>query len=191
VVEVPAIGIYQSMNLAIERVTTRYCIFVNGGDEILNIREIYLLCARIQKHLWAYGGTILHNETTGNFKKYIFRPYSRFFHKYSLKFVPHCSTIFNTNFLKEIGGYDPTYGVASDQALMLNFANQSRPVTTPKIISRFYLGGVSTRSNQEIINEYKLIERDLRKYNNSFHNLLHETIWLCVATLRKLFKKTK
>jgi hypothetical protein len=188
ILQIPSIGIYQSMNVAVNKINTEYCLFINGGDEILNFEEISILCSRIQGHLWGYGASILYDENTQTSKKYTFYPYSKFLHKYSLKFVPHCSTIFNTDFLKNLGGYQYMFGIGSDQALIFNFATYGRPIITSKAISKFYLGGASTRSNKEVIENFKFIERSFRKNNNIFFRISSETIWKLVTLLRNLLK---
>ena len=188
ILQIPSIGIYQSMNVAINKINTEYCMFINGGDEILNFKEISILCSRIRGHLWGYGASILYDDKMQNSKKYTFYPYSKFLHKFSLKYVPHCSTIFNTDFLKNLGGYQYMFGIGADQALIFNFATYGRPVTTSKEISKFYLGGTSTRSNKEIIENFKFIESSFRRNNNIFFRISSETIWKLVTLLRILLK---
>jgi len=188
IIRSPAIGIYESMNLAINNIHTEYCMFLNGGDEILNFKEVSILCNRVRGHLWAYGACILYDENTKFSRKYTFYPYSRFLHKYSLKFVPHCSTIFNTNLLKKLGGYQSIFGIAADQALIFNFATYSRPITTLKTISKFYLGGTSTRSDEEIVENFKFIEQNFRNKNNILYEIFSKTIWKMVSFLRSYLK---
>jgi hypothetical protein len=174
------------MNLGIEILTTKYCIFLNGGDEITSIKNISNMYLKMEDHLWGYGRAILYNPQSMDSRLYTFRPYSKFLHIFSLKYVPHCSTIFDSSFIKSIGGYDDTFGVAADQALILKFAEHQRPVTSLMILSKFYLGGTSTRSGDEIIKDFKFIEKYFYR-NILFDFFISKPMWLIVSQIRKFY----
>lgn len=172
------------MNLGLEKTETEYCMFLNGGDEMIDFSQFAHLYNKIQGKLWGYGGTELYESAMEKRRKYFFVPYSKFLHKFSIKYVPHCSTIFKTNHLKKLGGYNDFFGTAADQAVMLSFALSERPVTQRKILTRFYLGGESTRSKNSIIGDYKLIEMHMRN-GGWFENLTAAIMWFLVSFARK------
>ena len=185
ILEMPASGIYEAMNYGISKVTREYILCLNGGDSIFSPRNLQKLLAKIADKPWGYGAiSIVNPEDEKKARKYNFFPYFRLLHKLSLKYVPHPSTIYRTDFLKSLGQFDTTYRIAADQKLALLASKKIRPINSNLIISKFIGGGKSdNRSAFEIVEDFRNISSEIDGIflkNQKFDKL----IWSLLLKLR-------
>jgi glycosyltransferase involved in cell wall biosynthesis len=181
-------GIYSAMNKGLSLAESELCIFLNGGDEICDPRAFRDFAFGLTSHEWAYAPIYITSGQKDSHRKYEFKPYSRLKHRLSIKFVPHPGTIYKTEILKLMGGFNTSFSVAADQELAMRFAQRSHPRIGDLPFAIFYSGGTSTRRQNEITSDFKLMSRQV--FGNFFGmGFLDSLIWGMVRYARKLSEK--
>lgn len=181
-------GIYEAMNSGLRLAESELCIFVNGGDEICDPRALIDFTFGLTDYEWAYSPINIAGSDKDSRRLYVFKPYSRLKHRLSIKFVPHPGTIYKTEILKLMGGFNTSRSVAADQELAMRFAQRSNPKIGISPFAIFYSGGASTRSYDEITKDFKLMSRQVFGYffGSPF---LDNLVWGLVCFARKLLEK--
>jgi glycosyltransferase involved in cell wall biosynthesis len=180
-------GIYAAMNMGAEKLKTEFVLFLNGGDELINGEALQNLVRKIGNENWGYGSIVITKIGSSKSRKYSFNRYSVWPHRLGIKYVPHPATVIRRAIFSRLAGFDVSLSVASDQGLMLSLAQKWQPVIIRESISRFYLGGESTRTEIEINENFKLLS------NKIFGPILSSRvvdnfIWSILKRLRLLFK---
>ena len=181
------LGIYHAMNLGISGIQENEWIwFLNSGDEFAS-PESYGLAVETAAscgHRWIFGGHFLGSSSGGILGEMpspnAFKAESQLFAK---NHISHQSTIFQAQFLQELGGFDESYKMAADCDLM-GRASKLDPgfrITTP--LSIFYMGGVSTKS-RAIGNRELLL---LRRNHLPMKFTLKSYLWFSYRTIRNFF----
>lgn len=181
-------GIYDAMNQGTKKLRTKYVLFLNGGDELINPNGLIQLTNQVGLNSWGYGALAIAEENSAKIRKYSFNTYSKSLHRFAIKYVPHPSTIFSSQMLLDLGGYDVDFSTAADQDLIHRFARNSHPTVLKDSISKFYLGGQSSRTNLETIGELRKISQ------NNFGTLLNsdyidQLFWKIISASRDMLKK--
>ena len=181
-------GIYEAMNSGLRQAESELCIFLNGGDEICDPRALIDFAFGQTDYEWAYSPINIVGSDKDSERLYEFKPYSRLKHRLSFKFVPHPGTIYRTEILKLMGGFNTAMSVAADQELAMRFAQRSDPKIGLVPFSIFYSGGASTRSYDEITKDFKLMSQQVFGYfyGSAF---LDNLVWVFVRCARKLMEK--
>lgn len=181
--EIDSSGIYNAMNFGLNKVKTQYFMCINGGDRLFDSENLNKLLRNLNGKKWGYGSVSIINPLTNSKRKYKFNHYSLLLHRFSLKYVPHPSVIMNTNFARGISGFDENFKVSADQKLIMQFGINFKPFVSKDVISEFYLGGESTRSQSEITSDFKKISKELFKpfFSSSF---IEEFLWDLIEKFR-------
>jgi glycosyltransferase len=181
-------GIYSAMNMGLTQAESELCMFLNGGDEFCDPQAFINFVNKITSHEWAYSPIYIASDHNDSHRKYEFNPYSPLKHRLSLKFVPHPGTLYRTDILKLMGGFNTSFSVAADQELAMRFGQRSHPRIGHIPFVIFYSGGASTRRQDEITNDFKLISRKV--FGNFFGmEFLDNLVWGLVGYARKLSEK--
>lgn len=179
-------GIYSAQNLGLSRVKNRLVLFLNGGDLLANQLGLHHLVNQIGDSSWGYGEIDIAEVNSIVSKRYSFN-YSKLFHRLGLKYVPHPATVIDAKNAIKYGGFDESYTSAADHKLLLTFSKESNPIVIKDLISTFYRGGASSRSQSEIVADCKSVSRELFGY--FFRNrLLDSLIWSAVLIIRRILK---
>jgi hypothetical protein len=93
----------------------------------------------------------------------------------------------DTSYARKLGGFDEKFKVSADQKLIMEFGKNFKPVVSKEVISEFYLGGNSTRSQLEITSDFKEISNDLFKpvFGSKY---IESLLWNLVKNLRFLLR---
>ncbi len=181
-------GIYSAMNKGLSQADSEFCMFLNGGDEFCDPQAFINFVNGLTSQEWAFSPIYIANDHNDTCRKYVFNPYSPLKHRLSLKFVPHPGTLYRTGILKLMGGFNTSFSVAADQELAMKFGQRSHPRIGDIPFVIFYSGGTSTRCQDEITNDFKLISRQV--FGNFFRlEFLDSLIWGLVRHARKLSEK--
>jgi hypothetical protein len=186
------LGIYAAMNRGLKELGTEFALFLNGGDEIINSKSLSKLLDNMQGANWGYGSLEISTEESNVIRVHKFLPYSITRHRFSLNYVPHPSTILRRESILNKNCYNEKFTTAADQELILKFAIESSPRVIPEPIARFYLGGKSTRSEHEIVNDFQLISQNLFGYtlkSKTFDRILWKSIKSARIILSKIRSK--
>lgn len=181
--EIDSSGIYNAMNFGLDKVKTQYFMCINGGDRLFDSENLNKLLRNLDGKKWGYGSVSIVNPLTNLHRKYKFNHYSLLLHRFSIKYVPHPSVIMDTTFARGLSGFDENFKVSADQKLIMQFGIDSKPFVSKDMISEFYLGGESTRSQSEITSDFKKISKELFKplFSSSFFEQL---LWDLIKKLR-------
>jgi hypothetical protein len=181
--EIDGYGIYSAMNFGLNKVETQYFMCLNGGDKLLSSENLNKLLRNLDGKKWGYGSVSIVNPLTDSKRKYKFNHYSVLLHRFSLKYVPHPSVIMDTTFARGLSGFDENFKVSADQKLIMQFGIDSKPFVSKDIITEFYLGGESTRSQSEITSDFKEISKDLFKpiFSSRF---IEKFLWDLIRKIR-------
>jgi hypothetical protein len=187
--EIPSSSIYEAMNFGLSRANKPYVMFLNAGDTLVNYANLEQLYCSLNDKLWIYGQII--QVDPGKYTKLVkFNPYFNCLHKNSFKYVPHPATIVNTKAIKALGGFDVRHKVAADQKMLIQLADLQKPGICKLPIVNFYLGGASSRTPREIVNDYKKINYELYgpKMKSKFVDRVYWDIILLSRNLFNFFK---
>ena len=185
--EIDGSGIYNAMNFGLNQVKTQYFMCINGGDRLFDSENLNKLLRNLDGKKWGYGSVSKINPLTNSKKKYKFNRYSVLLHRFSLKYVPHPSVIMDTDYAKGLGGFDENFKISADQKLIIQFGLNFKPFVAKDVISEFYLGGGSTRSQTEITSDFKEISKDLvMPFFGSKH--IESLLWVLIKNLRSFLR---
>lgn len=149
-------GIYNAMNFGIIVSSGEFCLFLNSADTFYEENSLAHLLVELGKERFGYGSSILVKRTSkGIFERnYQFMPFNRFLFLTSSRFVPHCSTIYTRELLIKLGGFRQDVGISADQELFYRALKKGNPQVSRIVVSKFFLGGTSSRSSLAIAREY-------------------------------------
>jgi len=154
-------GIYAAMNIGVNSSNGELLVFLNEGDEFYNSQSLNHLVDMLDGKPWGYG-LLQKIDAIANQKTfYKFLPYNQLLHRFGWKYVPHPSSIVSRIAFTSAGGFNVDEATSADQEFFLRISRISRPATTNKTISKFYLGGSSSRSVTEAMNDSKRISNSI------------------------------
>lgn len=178
------LGVYHAMNQAVSSSDQKDWIwFINAGDEFATIDSYERVAKEIDstRSKWLYGGHYLgsaQGKILGELPTpKVFKPSNQLFAK---KYISHQSTIFNAGFLQTLGGFDTKLKIAADWDLMVRAWNIDPGQRLDFVISKFYMGGLSTGARQ-IANQELL---RIRKIHLSKEFLIKSYVWFFYRVLR-------
>ncbi|MBT2549620.1 glycosyltransferase family 2 protein [Arthrobacter sp. ISL-65] len=142
----PDDGIFDAMNKAIRHARGEYIVFINAGDTFSDGGVLQRVSAvlRDASPQWSYGRARIVNSIGAEVRNPVGSiPYSRVKHALGLGTICHQTVFMKTKFIRELGGFDTTYGYAADYHLLLRAAVVSPPHTRDDICVLYGVGGVS------------------------------------------------
>jgi len=93
--------------------------------------------------------------------EYRFEPYSQLLHRFGWKYVPHPASIISKEVFETLGGFDENYTIAADQKLFLQASKVCFPRVLSKPVSKFHLGGLSSRSVLDSMKDLQLASNEV------------------------------
>jgi glycosyltransferase len=121
-------------------------LFLNAGDRLADNGALDAVFQDWQRNAWswAYGG-LRYVDGDGRVVGEREAPrFSMLALTLGLRFVPHPATYFSRGLLARVAPYDPSFGMAADQELMVRAARLEEPALVRRFLADFALGGVST-----------------------------------------------
>jgi hypothetical protein len=184
--QTPANGVYEAMNIGLKKIDSGHVLFLNSGDTIFSETALNNLLKACQPNLWGYGKAMMVKISGETSTMYSFAPYIRNLHFLGLRFIPHPSTILPVGLTRQVGLFDLKYTVAADQKYLLQCSQISNPIVLDEPISKFNLGGLSTRSPKSIVQDFRKLSKELLPKSH-FYNWPVFNPWPLVTLLR-IFK---
>ena len=179
-------GPYSAMNFGLEKTKTNFVNFLHGGDSFAEGSAILDLLESMGNNTIGYGEIKIINYTNTLLKHYSFKKYNVSLHRLGLKYIPHPATIVSTKAAKAVGGFDLNYSVAADQKMLLQLTKDNTPIILPQVIANFKIGGISTRSPEKIVNDFKKISFEIYGYFLK-NKILDSMLWNCNKVFRFVY----
>ena len=179
-------GIYEAMNIGIDQAEGEYLWFMNSGDVFANkecINEALALIVNSDVAL-IIGGYRLKNlgrqhsfaAKRINITKFLF----------TRKGGCHQSMLFETQEVRNLGGYSTNYRLASDFDLIVRILKSRSALRVPNVFSEIEPGGRADLGIRSVYREKHEIRQ--AHFNSVFINLL-STIWTYSAIFKGFLKK--
>jgi len=151
VIEDEKIGIYAAMNQALRHCHENdYAWFLNAGDELYSARHLELAFNMLIQNDsdWGFGCSVVTSQYSRNQEKLVALVEPSIYSQLMLKSpINHQQTIMRVRMIRELGGFDETYKVASDWKLICEaFISEKSSSQWNFAISRFFLGGFAERN---------------------------------------------
>lgn len=162
--KVESSGPYAAMNYGLEKTNTDFVNFLHGGDTYSEGTSILELLDSMKNSIVGFGRLEIIDSFKLKRKVYSFSKYSIVLHRLGLKYIPHPATIVSTHAAKSVGGFDLSYFVAADQKMLIQLAQKSTPIVINNVIASFKLGGISTRPQIEIVEDFHRISLEIFGY---------------------------
>ena len=156
-------GVYSAFNSAIRlHSQSRYVYFLNAGDELIEADGIVELVnlMETENSCWGYADLIVSDETGKWSYVYQITPFNRFLFALGIKVIQQQSTVYLVEALRFIGGFDETRTISADMLAHLKLLKIEKPTFVPRVVSRFYSGGISTRSRKAHARDWNQILMD-------------------------------
>lgn len=181
--QTPASGVYDAMNIGLRKIKSGHVLFLNSGDTIFSETALNNLLKACQPNLWGYGKAMMVKKSDVTSTMYSFSPYIRNLHFLGLRFIPHPSSILPVGLIRQVGLFDLKFSVAADQKYLLQCSQISNPIVLDEPISKFHLGGLSTRGPKSIVQDFRKFSKELLPKSH-FYNWPVLNPWLLVKLLR-------
>jgi putative colanic acid biosynthesis glycosyltransferase len=164
-------GIYDAMNIGLTAANGDYVLYINAGDELVPAGLEAFLSTNA-KSLDEYDLLFLQSSRASeNGNDVIVTPKPSWYIYYSLPTI-HQSIIYRrTDSL--LKGYDANYRICGDYALTARLMKEgAKCKALPILVSRFYLGGVSSQRPELLANEAMQIQISLLGVPTIFASLM-------------------
>ncbi len=181
--QTPATGVYGAMNFGLGKVKGGHVLFLNSGDVVVSEDALAKLLQACLPNRWGYGEATIVKKPGTPGKKYGFSPYIQKLHFLGLRFIPHPASILPVELIHQFGLFDLNFKVAADQKLLLQSSQVAKPIILNEPISEFQLGGLSTRSQRNIVRDFRMISQELLPKSH-FYNWPIVNPWPLVCLLR-------
>ena len=158
-------GVYPAMNQGLHLASGVFIYFLNAGDRVKSVSDFktVLRLLALQSPLWLIARVRF--EYTDDRSSIPVLNYTR--EKKSLfargRFPPHQGTIAQTQLLRQLGGFDSRFRIASDYQLMLKLSQTDEPLTTDHTLARFQAGGLSSKHWFQAIKEFHRARKEVLK----------------------------
>ena len=146
VIWTPPMGVFSAMNTALREISGDYVFYLNAGDSLASPEVLTELRESLDANepKWLYGEVaFLSPDGTGSVPpRFDYSEEKRHYFARG-RFPPHQGTIARTREVRALGGFDDSYRIAGDYALMLRLAEVSDPVEIETVVAEFRLDGIS------------------------------------------------
>lgn len=160
-------GIYNAMNKGLAMATGEYVIFLNSGDVFHNDDVLNTVFAHMQGEDVIYGNIGVYEN--GKLREIASASTVEFYKRYQHNLPPHPALFAKRAVLLELGGFDETYRIIADVALIAKiFGSQARTYKhINSLFTIFDMEGVSSNNENQrnIYHERKaFIQKEFPQY---------------------------
>ncbi len=142
----PDDGIYDAMNKGIALARGKYCLFLNSGDTLFDLKVVRRLCPHLVADLVIGQMEVFHpvNTSKNGIRKFSNRKIGK---RYLFdRTLPHQATCIKKSLFDEYGGYDTSFVIAADHDFFVRLFNKKIKISfVPFCVSRYMLDGLSTQ----------------------------------------------
>lgn len=172
IVSEPDTGIYNAMNKGLQMAKGEYCLFLNSGDGLADVRVVEQVIPLLQGADVYYADAIFCTGGQTINRVYPDRLSLDFFYEDSLC---HQAVFYRSSVLRAIGGYDETYRLIADWGMNVRLLRANRRfVHIPLIVARYDMQGLTSGTNGY---EKCRVERE-RFYRENGLRHIHQRMWI-------------
>lgn len=190
VIEQSGLGIYSAMNEGIKNAIGEFSWFMNAGDKFANIDVLATAIGEIRRTkaglvIGGYGVESDKNRQVYSYSKKKITALNFAFNRHG---GCHQAMIFRTDCLRQIGGYDLSYRLASDFDLALKVIDLAGATRDPHHYATIEPGGVADKDIFSVHQQKHLIRK--AHFDNRLVTLMSVAWTVAVRTkiiLRRLF----
>jgi putative colanic acid biosynthesis glycosyltransferase len=187
-IEQKGIGIYEAMNEGLGFAVGIYIWFMNAGDKFASetiLTEAVNVIAKKDFGL-VIGGHQIQGGTRDFSDKYSKRNVTAVNFAFNRNGGCHQAMIFRTAILKEIGGFNVSYSLASDFDLVIRLLKISPATRISEVYAAIEPGGIADRKIFKVHQEKHQIRRSLIGGVSIF---IASSIWTFLARIKIVFRK--
>jgi glycosyltransferase involved in cell wall biosynthesis len=176
-------GIYQAMNEGIKETDKEFLWFMNAGDRFAARTVLAHAIGTLSRADCGVviGGYKINNSSSERTFSYSARDVSALRFAFNRRGGCHQAMIFRTQVLKSIGGFDPSYSLASDFDLVLKVINKAGATRVSEIYAEVEPGGRADQGIKIVHDQKHEIRNNL--FGSPLINLASFT-WTCLARMR-------
>lgn len=149
VITEPPTGIYPAMNTGLSHARGDYVYFLNAGDTLADERVGFRMVSGLRdagSPVWAFGA-VRFTDTRGRVLRERRWDYAtERHHRFARGVFPaHQGIVASTVAVRELGGFETSFRITADYALMLRLSQRSDPLRWDWTIAEFQQGGASSQ----------------------------------------------
>jgi len=186
-VQEPDTGIFNAMNKGLSLVDTPLVTFLNSGDLHASKDVVSMILKSYEENgwNWAVGQTVAIDNSRVRLWEWPMPDHTSLKFKLSIRAFSHQATVYETDFIKKIGGYYEE-SIYSDWLLSLKMAKIQPPRIENKIWCFFTTGGISSQQKVDFWRRECVRLRKLESLQIWRNFILDWVLQYCAATLIKL-----
>jgi glycosyltransferase involved in cell wall biosynthesis len=184
-------GIYEAMNLGLEKCRSEYVWFMNAGDcfpRRESIEEILAMAEKEQADLILGRHAVFGRSDGSRAKRDFLNRLTRFRFAFNLRSGCHQAMLFRTSKLSDLGGYSTKYRLAADFDAVLKIVSFGKAFRTSRVCAVVQPGGVADSNLKLVFREKHQIRINLMKLP---HYLLMSLAWTFLANLNLGIRHTR
>jgi len=195
VIEQSGLGIYSAMNEGIQNSHGEFSWFMNAGDKF---SDSHVLGVAVDEIFRSNAGLVIggYRIAGGNDNQvfsYPQREMTALIFAFLRRGGCHQAMIFRTQYLRQIGGFDPVYRFASDFDLVLRVISLAGATRVPEVYATIEPGGVADQNIFSVHREKHLIRKVV--FDRKLTVVALSWTWTIAArmkiTIRRLLQRMK
>jgi glycosyltransferase involved in cell wall biosynthesis len=142
-------GVYDAMNKGARQAKGEVLVFLNAGDSFSNKWVLDFVMSDFLRNQWdwAFGAQRFVDLDGQITKPGIQYPFRKRRLELGLAYVPHQATYVRRSVFQAMGGFDLSFGIASDQELAIRLADNLQPQSWLEFLVDFEEGGLHSQVN--------------------------------------------
>lgn len=167
-------GIYDALNKGTRRARGRLVVYMNSGDTFSGEDVLLTVYTDHQRRCWrwAFGDMRIVDSSRRGIRTQRARAFTLSDLRLGRRSIGHQAVYFERELLERIGPYEPSFGVAADQELMLRAAREAPPAEIHEVLADYLVGGVSYGGRPD---DFVKTARIMRR---AHHDLVGGRVWV-------------
>ena len=163
IIEQHSVGIYGAMNEGVAAATGEFIWFMNAGDKFTTVEVLMSAIIKLSQsdEGMLIGGYAINNGNTNQTYFYPERDVTALSFAFNRRGGCHQAMIFRTQILKNIGGFDTAYSLASDFDLVLRVIKLANARRVSEVYATIEPGGRADQGIFEVHKQKHRIRRNL------------------------------